>query len=156
MINCLLFAVCYSRQHKNWCLQNFYSTKKWVLEIADKHVFKSMTIPNSLVLIWRFYLCFIHSTWLEKYLFSTIYGSWKLQTESWNTNHEYECSILTIRMLTSLETPLCFMSFISVTIFSILSQVSWNSNKSEAESRLIACSSSYLIIWRSRLSGWFF
>ena len=101
-------------------------------------------------------LCFIHSTWLEKYLFSTIYGSWKLQTESWNTNHEYECSILTIRMLTSLETPLCFMSFISVTIFSIFSQVSWNSNKSEAESRLIACSSSYLIIWRSRLSGWFF
>ena len=54
MVNCLVFAICYFRLHRKWCLQNFCLIKKRiVLEIVDKNAFDIMTLPNNLVLICR-------------------------------------------------------------------------------------------------------
>ena len=33
-------------------------------------------------------LCSVHSRWFVKYVFLLKYDSWKLQLESWNTNHK--------------------------------------------------------------------
>ena len=55
MVNCLVFAICYFRLFKNWCLQKVYSFNKWeLMEIIDKNVFKIITLSNSLVLFCRF------------------------------------------------------------------------------------------------------
>ena len=54
IVNCLVLAICHFKLRKKWCLQNFYSIKKWMmLEIVDKNASKIMTLPSNLVLIWR-------------------------------------------------------------------------------------------------------
>ena len=79
MVTCLLclqFAISGSR--KKWCLQHFCLIKKWMmLKIVDKSVLKIIALPNNLVLVCRFQG---HNL--------TLYDSWKLQLESWNTNHK--------------------------------------------------------------------
>ena len=74
MVHCPAFSICYFRLRKKWCLQNFCWINKWLmLETFDKSVFKSMTLPNNLVLICKFkaiILCSVHSTWLVKHVIS--------------------------------------------------------------------------------------
>ena len=61
-----------------------------LLQLGDKNVFEIMTLADNLVLIYRFQddnlvLCSLN-TFCEIFLLE--YGPWKLQLESWNTNHE--------------------------------------------------------------------
>lgn len=45
----LVLAICYFQLRKKSRLQNFYSRKKWMmLEIVNKNVFETMTLP----IIW--------------------------------------------------------------------------------------------------------
>ena len=73
MVNCLIFSVCYFWLRKKSCYQNVCSIKKWMmLEIINKNVSEIMTMPNNLILAWRFktiILCFFHSVRLMKYVF---------------------------------------------------------------------------------------
>ena len=70
MVNCLVFAICYFRSPEKWCLQNFCSTKKWMmLVIVDGNVFKVLTLPNNLVII-----CGRQ----ESCVLLTLHDSWKM------------------------------------------------------------------------------
>ena len=69
----LVLAICYFQLRKKSRLQNFYSRKKlMMLEIVNKNVFETMTLP----IIWYLFqgfktviLCSVHSIWFKKYVF---------------------------------------------------------------------------------------
>ena len=66
MVSHLVLAICHFQLHKKWCLQNFYSIKKWVMLEINDNSFGTMTTPDNLVFIWRYFLCSVHSMWFVK------------------------------------------------------------------------------------------
>ena len=68
MANCLIFAISYVRLCKK-CLHYFCLTKKWMMmEIMDKS--DCRIIWYLLAGLKPIILCFVHSVWFVKYLFS--------------------------------------------------------------------------------------
>ena len=80
------------RHRVKWCFENVCLIKKWMMvDIVDKmflKLCKCRIIWYLLTGLKIIILCCVHSKRFVKYVFSAKYGSWKLQLESWNTNHE--------------------------------------------------------------------
>ena len=154
MVNCLVFAICYFRPPEKWCLQNFCSTKKWMmLVIVDGNVFKVLTLPNNLVII-----CGRQ----ESCVLLTLHDSWKMcvfSAKIWFVKTltrivKYESQVIKSTLLGSTQTTENMrvppFSLVISVIWILLVRVIKTQNQSLEESwflKLLRNSSKFILIF---------